>query len=96
MVDAVLFLSRSILLVVGSGAGAAHGGGGAGVRRDVLGVLEGLDHRLLLALLLEAGLAVGIDASLGDNVCAGAGYRDGSAKSVTGIQDAKTTRCVWM
>lgn len=96
MVDAILFLSWSVLLVIGSRAGATHGGGGAGVGRDVLGVLEGLDHGLLLALLLEAGLAVGIDASLGDNVCAGTGCRDGSAKSVTGKQDAKTTRCVWV
>jgi hypothetical protein len=53
------------------------------MRRDVLGILEGLDHGLLLALLLEAGLAVGIDASLGDNVCAGAGCRDCLAKSMT-------------
>lgn len=56
------------------------------MRRNVLGMLEGLNHGLLLALLLEAGLAVGIDASLGDDVCAGAGCRDGSAKSVTGRQ----------
>ena len=59
------------------------------MRRDVLRILEGLDHGLLLALLLEAGLAVGIDASLGDNVCAGAGCRNGSAASVIGIRDTK-------
>lgn len=81
MVDAALFMPRALLLVVGSGVRAPHGGGGAGMGRDILRILEGLDHGLLLALLLEAGLAVGIDASLGDNVCAGAGCRDGSELS---------------
>lgn len=53
---------------------SAHSRGRARLRGHVAGILERLDHGLLLALLLEAGLAVGIDAALGDDIGSGAGW----------------------
>lgn len=62
----------------GSGVGVAHGRRGHGTARDVVGVLHRVDHLLLATLLVEPGHAIGIDALLGEVVCAAAGNAEGS------------------
>jgi hypothetical protein len=55
--------------------GAAHRSRGNGPAGDVLGVLERVGHRFLLALLLEPRLAVGIDLPLSKDIRAGTVYQ---------------------
>lgn len=46
------------------------------MRGDIVAVLEGSDHDSLLMLLFEASLSVGVDAPLGEDVCAGTSCGD--------------------
>lgn len=65
--------ARAVRAVRRRGAGAAHGGRGQRASGHVVRVLEGLDHGLLAPLLVEARLALCIDASLGKHVRSASG-----------------------